>query len=219
MQLVEANSSIEATDSAQHAAKDLLRVIQDLGDKHSNPVLEVLESRSTLMQQHKYFAHETEFTGRVLRAFYHCHPSPDHNADEHGHFHIFIRAPSADALEWTHLAGVSMNNFGQPLRWFAVNRWVTAGPWLAANVLQTQLNRLPKATLSMDLTERWLIAMIRFYQAALHELLQERDRVLMDYQARAPSSHTLEDRDIYLLAENRIDLVLDLQQAAVMYAT
>jgi len=80
------------------------------------------------------------------RYFYHSHPPEEREADEHGHFHLFVgkqaMSNEAEALitppalpngqkraEVVHIAALSIGYDGLPLRWFGTNRWVT-DEWL-----------------------------------------------------------------------------------------
>jgi hypothetical protein len=107
--------------------------------------------------------------------FYHSHPPGESGADEHGHFHTFLRArgipggvrplvlpelaiagtpaapnaPSApegqDGDTWCHLVAIAMDAAGRPLRLFTTNRWVTGETWHRAADVISMLDRFTLA--------------------------------------------------------------------------
>jgi hypothetical protein len=181
------------------------------GRQHSNPVLTVLEG-ATPLDRHKYPpGSRLEFGSANWRAFYHSHSSPQRPEAEHGHFHLFAPTITASGeAEWTHVAGLSMDKTGQPLRWFAVNRWVTDGIWTDATALSGEVGSQHVA-LSQPVLERWLAAMVAVFYQDISTMLETRDQQLTRVDETRPIADSLEDRDIYLLAESSIDLLTTLQ--------
>jgi hypothetical protein len=190
----------------------LIAAIEDFAAARSNPVLAVLDGAEQVEEGRKYPATALEFAGDRLRAYYHCHPAANRFAGEHGHFHIFGADPGAAREEdrWVHLAGLSMDGMGQPLAWFAVNRWVTGGGWLAAAQTASLLDGVEPAA-GMTPTERWICGMLGVYGAELGDLLLLRDRRLMEIKAQSPDADILNDRSIYALAEQTVKLFDKLQ--------
>ena len=176
--------------------------------RQTNPVLEVLRGVTAVEWRRRYPPGHLRFGGVRLRAFYHCHGAPDKSADEHGHFHIFVRSPKTpDALKhWTHAVALSMDRMGQPVAWFAVNHWVSGGSWQQAGRIVTLLDRveMPSGVL---LTERWLGAMLRLFRAEIADLLSSRDRELSRCRASRPATAILADRAVYILAAQPVDLL------------
>ena len=109
MQLVRTASATGLQFPDQRATMGLLQVIQEMGKRGNILVLEVLGSRESFQQQHKYFVREKLFAGRRLCTYYHRHSSPDSDTREHGHFHVFIRVPRFDGVDWAHLAAIGMD--------------------------------------------------------------------------------------------------------------
>ncbi len=177
--------------------------MREMGSRQSNPVLEILGNVEQVLEGQKYPPDDLRFAGDDWRAFYHCHDSPERPEEEHGHFHLFPRAEDAT---WAHVVGLSMNCLGQPLRWFAVNRWVTGGPWLRAAVLEACLENLPHPD-GMSIVERWLMGMVSVYRPEIRALLHARDRAL----GTVPRQR-VEDRSVYVLAEQSVDLRAKLQE-------
>jgi hypothetical protein len=191
----------------------LFDCIQRLATRTSNPVMEVLQGVTQVEQEHKYPEPGLAFTGSGLRAFYHCHAATTAPANEHGHFHLFLHnGGDREALaNWGHLAGLSMDQFGQPLRWFSVNRWVSGGPWLAAPRLVALLQQLT-ATSELLLVEEWLLAMLAVYQPELAQLLAQRDLTVTQLMTTSNKQAILENRSYYEFSTSTIDLLTKFQQ-------
>ncbi|MGD8514926.1 MAG: hypothetical protein PVF52_04870 [Granulosicoccaceae bacterium] len=194
------------TQEQIRAAQDLLASLQDFANRQSNAVLEVLQGQAPGQQQHYPPDGPVVFGNGQWRAFYHCHASPDTLSTEHGHFHIFTCCGDGD---WRHVAGLSMDRQGQPLCWFAVNRWVSGGEWLeqegvqqALRQLQTEAGAGPVAT--------WLNAMLRCYTVSLQTLFAERDADLSRIMAETTREDVFRKREVYFLAQQAISLASDI---------
>jgi hypothetical protein len=181
---------------------------EEMARQRTNAVLEVLQGVTDVQWRRRYPAGHLRFRGACLRAFYHCHRVPGRPADEHGHFHVFVRASrEADTLEhWTHAAALSMDGMGQPLAWFAVNRWVSGGRWRKARTILALLDRVAIPA-GARLPERWLGAMLRAFRPAIAELLARRDRELKRLSASRAAAEILADRSVYILAAEPVDLL------------
>jgi hypothetical protein len=177
----------------------LLQCLQHYAQQQSNPVLEVLQGESPIVQQRRYPDPAMEFGDGHWRAFYHCHNEEFRFAGEHGHFHLFARVGEA---QWSHVVGLCMDPQGQPLRWFTVNHWVCGGEWCAAESLIAMLERQSRD--QGPLLAQWLMAMMSLYRSELAALLMARDQRLQQSGAQAT---LLENRDIYLLSETQVDLL------------
>jgi hypothetical protein len=204
--------------SASAAGSDyaplLIAAIEAFAEARSNPVLAVLGGAVSVEEGRKYPATPLGFGGDRLRAYYHCHPAANRFAGEHGHFHIFVADIGAaqQADRWVHLAGLSMDGMGQPLAWFAVNRWVTGGGWLPAARTVSLLDGVEPAT-EMALAEDWLWGMLGLYRDELAALLARRDRRLIEIKAQSPAADILDDRNIYALVDQPVDLFEKLRSA------
>src|SRR5690606_29005972 len=122
------------------------RILAKTGD---NVVGELLRGSGTFYEWDHYPAGDVYYHETHGQYDYHSHPPDQRFADEHGHFHTFLRphgmppgvrpAPvpnyvppvdSNDAL--SHLVAVAMDSRGLPVRLFTVNRWVTGETWYSA---------------------------------------------------------------------------------------
>ena len=191
----------------------LFDCVQRLATHKSNPVLEVLRNVAVVEQEHKYPEHGLAFAGNGVRAFYHCHDAVSRPAEEHGHFHLFLHCGGErEPLQnWAHLAGLSMDRLGQPLRWFTVNRWVSGGPWRGAPELAACMEQ-NMTTEGLVLVETWLLAILAVYQLELMLLLNERDQTLAQLKTGADDQAVLEDRRYYELSACAIDLLTKFQE-------
>jgi hypothetical protein len=187
-------------------ARLLFNCIQELAARKSNPVLEILPDDGIVKLDTRYPQPMLTFDDTGLRAYYHCHTTTERPVNEHGHFHIFIRNEEND---WSHLAGLSMDNHGQPLQWFSVNHWVTGEQWNNAETLVSAM-QCYDPPISMVLTEKWLMAMLEFYMPVIEELLLERDDTINSYCKEWQQEAILQERSIYFLSGYSINLLDDL---------
>jgi hypothetical protein len=187
-------------------ARQLFDITQELATLETNPVLEILPDEGVVKLNERYPKPILVFGGDELRAYYHCHTAPDRPDNEHGHFHIFIKVTEDT---WSHLVGLSMDNHGQPLQWFCVNHWVSGEQWYDADILVTVMHSYDTPA-NLGMTERWLLAMLEFYRPEIEKLLQERDDILYSYCKEWQLDAILQERSIYILSGNSINLLDDL---------
>jgi hypothetical protein len=151
--------------------------------------------------------------------FYHCHRE-NFDSTEHGHFHCFLRYkhipkhikpfPLADWDRYidnpmTHLIAIAMNQFGQPIRLFTVNRWVTSEIWYDALHLPQFIKRY-KMTLSDDpywlILDKWVEGMLHLFAPQIAWLHHARDKKIKAHGVDNPYlDHELEE-----LSELPIDM-------------
>jgi hypothetical protein len=207
--------------ATRDAAMTLAQCLQDFAARRSNPVLAVLDTPDRIVIEQKYPDGGLRFHGNRVRAYYHVHNAPGKPAAEHGHFHIFIRVGAGDdpGRDWSHLVALSMDGYGQPLQWFTVNHWVTAGQWVDAPVLASRL-----ATLEPDASDgavqTWLAAMVGLYQREIASLLQQRDARLIGINAGSNETVNIrEDRNLYMLGSGDVRLLATLEAALAAPST
>ena len=168
----------------------------------TNAVLLTLAHTDVVETERRYPDEGLVFANKRWRAFYHCHEPATQHQEEHGHFHIFT---DIGKQQWAHVAGLAIDMSGQPLRWFAVNRWVTGGPWLERIQFIDQL-RTTVGNKQDSLVTRWLFAMLQLYQAEISDLFKLRDERVRTYTSRLELAAVLEQREIYTLATKEIKL-------------
>ena len=155
--------------------------------------------------------------------FYHCHRE-NYESNEQGHFHCFMRykyipkriKPTA-LPDWdkyidnpmTHIVAIGMNRFGQPIRLFTVNRWVTSEILYDAVHTSYFLKRY-KMTLIDDpywqVLDKWVEGMLHLFSPQILWLHQERENRVQELQSLNPESNPYSDYDLEELSEIPIDM-------------
>ena len=155
--------------------------------------------------------------------FYHCHRESTER-EEHGHFHCFIRykripktykpTPLADWDKYidnpmTHLVAIAMDRYGQPIRLFTVNRWVTSEIWYDADYSPKFIKRF-KMSLTDDpywqVLDQWVDAMLHLFAPQIAWLHHQRDKAIAEHKLKNPDNNVYEDSNIEELSEITIDL-------------
>lgn len=172
--------------------------------------------------------------------FYHAHPAAQQAEDEHGHFHIFLRAegmppgvaplvlpeigvadarlpPQAAPLkrggknEISHLVAIALDRSGRPARLFTTNRWVTGETWYPADDVARMLDRFTLAEMPpARLLNRWLSALVQLFSPQIGELLRDRDRQVTEWRQRR-RGNVFEDPRLEITST--IDIDVDAQLA------
>lgn len=144
--------------------------------------------------------------------YYHAHGSRRTLAAEHGHFHLFVRP---DAGGFHHLAALSLDALGRPLRWFTTNRWVTGEQYRDAAALAPLLDAFTlRCTGRLAPLAAWLQALVHLYRPQLGLLLRRRDAMLARHVGGRDLDSVLEDRRLDVLSQTRIDLPARIAQIA-----
>ena len=198
----------KATDHETYWTLILFAILQEMSAKRTNAVLELVGNVDHLESEHHYPETGLVFAENRWRAYYHCHETTTIHPNEHGHFHIFT---DTGEQHWAHVAGLSIDNEGQPLQWFTVNRWVTDGPWLKQDRFPVQLKDAEPDTEEDNLVGQWLLALLQVYRETLSGLLNKRDEQIQLFSKDRSRVETLDDRDIYTLATHPVDLQLMLE--------
>ena len=193
----------KATNHETYWTLRLFAILQEMAAQRTNAVLELTANVDQLESEHSYPETGLFFAANRWRAFYHCHDTTSVHPNEHGHFHIFT---DTGDQHWAHVAGLSIDNEGQPLQWFTVNRWVTDGPWLEQDRFSAQLKDAAPDTEEDNLVGQWLLALLQVYREGLSGLLIKRDAQVQLFSKDRSRVETRDDRDIYTLATQSIDL-------------
>jgi len=154
--------------------------------------------------------------------FYHCHRE-DMDSEEHGHFHCFMRYKNipkrikhsypADVSTHTHppmahLVGISMNRFGQPIRLFTVNQWVSSEIWYDAKHAASFIRRF-KMTLTDDpywqVLDQWITGMLHLFAPQIQWLHTMRDQTVEQMRFNAPEDNAFENREVEELSTISLD--------------
>lgn len=160
--------------------------------------------------------------------FYHCHRE-DFESEEHGHFHCFMRyknipkriKPSypPDVAKHTHppmahLVAIAMNRFGQPIRLFTVNQWISSEIWYDAEHVAGFIKRF-KMTLTNDpywqILDQWVSGMMHLFAPQINWLHSVRDQNIEQLRINAPDENVFENRNIEELSTIPLDLAKQIE--------
>jgi len=186
------------------AAQTVIETITQMSQEQRPLMLRVVPEEGA-----KFWEHYPKADARdefcKARWYYHVHAPGNRDADEHGHFHLFLhRTQLPEGLEpkvWppqgedakahvTHMIALSIDTVGIPRSWFTVNRYVTNEFLFPAEVM---IEHLPDFnvdhTKEDDLVNRFVTAMVALYREEIAELLEIRDtkhaELLAEYGEKA----------------------------------
>lgn len=136
---------------------------------------------------------------RRTRFYYHAHGADRWEQPEHGHFHLFVDGDGPG--QHTHLAALSLDAQGLPLRWFATNGWVTGEPCRpAAHAIGLLRSFVVQTSGPLAPVARWLSAMVTLFRSELEPMLEARDEALRHLAGSSPLAKTWDDRRHEVLA-------------------
>ena len=205
-------------------AELLLTAQHQIINNTSNSILHYTLQKN---EQHARLSHYPK-GDRIDRAsgaqyFYHCHRE-NFESTEHGHFHCFIRykhipkyVKPAQIVDWdkhidnpmTHIVAIAMNNLGQPIRLFTVNRWISCEIWYDARHANKLIN-LYQFSLTDDpywqVLDQWVNAMIHLFAPQIAWLYTERDSAVFAHQQANPGESVYENEAFEELSSINIDL-------------
>lgn len=211
-----------------HAEQVLLAQQQMQTKKGKNILHHTLEKKRRHISMDHYPKGDRIDAHTGAQYFYHCHRE-NLESEEHGHFHCFMRykhipkrikpTPLADLKEYldnpmTHIIAIAMDRYGQPIRLFTVNRWVTFEIWYDAMHVSTFLKRY-KMTLEdspyWQILDRWVAGMLQLFSPQIIWLHHKRDAVMKQHQLQRPDSNIYQDHGIEEISEISIDLKNQIQ--------
>jgi len=212
-----------------HRAAGLLQAHQQIHQQHGGP--------HNFMLAHSLHEDDAPFTAmrhypkgdRIDYAsggqyFYHCHRE-DMDTEEHGHFHVFVRKsgwpksyrlpqiPERDKYmkaPMTHVISISLNRYGQPIRLFTVNRWISHECWFEAERLgrlSQKFSVQPKKNPEWQVMDIWVENFIHLFMPQILWLQQERDKTI----AKVKSADPYHDETVEELSSLPIDLQKQVQ--------
>ena len=212
------------------AGAEVLECMRVLDKAGLDLVSEVLRGQGTFYEIEHYPPDDVFDRDTHAQYYYHAH----RGTAEHGHFHTFLRAPGmpegvapvpyAGQEIWpngdesiSHLIAISMDAFGRPISLFAVNRWVSAEAWYAAEDVIRMLDcfAVDHAFPSWPVN-RWIGAMLRLFRPQVEALVRHRDAVVDAWRRSHPDAEVFEDRRLEVTGEFAISI--DAQIAAVTAA-
>ncbi len=118
-----------------------------------------------------------------------------------------LAASASDNDASSHLIAISVTPAGMPERVFTTNRWVTGENWYRAADVIGMLDRF---VIDLDHPSRslndWLTAMVVLFRPQIEQLLMERDRAILQWQADHSDTDVFEDRRLEIVSSMRISL-------------
>lgn len=185
----------------EEAALECLDVTRRLALRGRNVVTALLGSTPATEWRH-YPARDARDAASGVSYYYHCHATRPAMDGEHGHFHVFLGSGSSDKP--SHLASISIDAFGQPLRASATNRWVTGEHLRPAPSLIEAASTLRIDTGSRRRSvDRWLASLFRLFSPQIAWLLTRRDQKIGGLEDR---ERGLEDRRIEIWTQCRLSI-------------
>ena len=216
---------MDQREDMQLAAVTIVQTTQALAERDTNVVMETIGGAEFVEWQH-YPPGDAYDADAFAQYYYHSH---DGAAQEHGHFHTFLRAGTfdthmrpldhdgIDSVEWAtgedalcHLIGVTMDHHGVPLDLFTTNRWVTGDCLYAAQDMIGILDRFDfKDEQFGSHTNQWLSAMLHLFRPQIEALLVDRDQVLEEHKITADKIRldVYENRDLNIISQCEISLI------------
>ncbi|MDZ7839930.1 MAG: hypothetical protein U5R46_03785 [Gammaproteobacteria bacterium] len=193
------------------AGDEIQECYRVLSKAKMNIVGECLKNQGAFMKFNHYPKGDVYDWETHAQYYYHTHRGI---ADEHGHFHTFMRArgmpdgvepvPYDGDVDWpsgkdavSHIIAISMDKFGYPVGLFATNRWVTGETWYAAEDVVAMVDnyRIDHAYPNWPVN-RWITAMFRLFRHEIFALLRHRDEVVARWGREHVGVDTFEDRDL-----------------------
>ncbi len=206
--------SDQVFDELLGCADEFLAINRSLVQDQQTILTELLrdEPSSTLLRWQHYPIDDVADGASGALFYYHAHEAAERPSDEHGHFHLFIRA-EVDA-PFSHFVAISLDAGGGVRSIFTTNRWVTDEYLLPAHTLIEQLPDafvIDRARPSW-LVSRWLMMVVRLLMPYIQQALWMRDQAL-NWDGLTPLHDVqLEDRARQVLSEVPVHLMAVLQQ-------
>jgi hypothetical protein len=218
-------------DAMLAAGDEILECRRVLRKGGLNVVGEMLRGEATFVEYDHYPADDVFDRDTHAQYFYHAHRGLE---GEHGHFHTFLRPPGMppgvrpvahdDGEPWpdgagalSHLVGISMDAYGDPIGLFTTNRWVTGEAWCAAADVARMLERfrIDHAAPSWP-ANRWITAMFVLFRPQMVALLRARDAAIAQWSITHPEVDAVEDRGLEIASQMRISVEEQIQRLRQM---
>ena len=212
-------------DAMYDAAAEATGCIRALADNGTNPVTEVLGGAGIVEEWAHFPPGDVVDAQTHSQYYYHAHAAHERVANEHGHFHTFVRPKSLlpslepaagaeraradDPAAWVaHLVGISTDASGRPIRLFTTNRWVTDEVWYRGDDVIGMLDCFDVAIdkPSPELN-RWVTAMVQMFRPQIVDLIRVRDSKVAEYRAAHPERDVFEDRELQIVSEMPVDFL------------
>lgn len=232
IELPDLSSIPEAEQEAMcEAAVLVVETAEALAARGANAVSEAMKGTEEFREWDHYPKGDIRDLGTFAQYYYHSHNGA---ADEHGHFHTFIRAggigdefvpvthAGSDAKDWpsgketiAHFIAISMDHHGLPTHLFTTNRWVTGETVFSAGDMAKLLPRFRMDDSEGEWAEpnRWITSMMTLFRPQITQLLIERDAAIEARREQTASSGTdvYEDRGVEITSICEISIMDQLE--------
>ncbi len=190
------------------AAQEVLATSLRYAERGSSLIHAVMMGAKQCIELEHYPHHDIVDTLHGTRLYYHAHQSRRKPDTEHGHFHLFQHLQHGSANRaFMHLAGLSLDAQGQPIRFFTTNRWVTGETWHTAAEVEAAVAQFRIHTRGrLAPVARWVTAMVQLYQQPMIEMIRHRDRIMAHHAAHTDWETLWEDRQLDVVSEQAINL-------------
>lgn len=190
----------------QQHARDIVAVMSALASRQSSLCFAALAGARHFEQQRHYPADDAVDAVHGTEFYYHAHAQGLKAFAEHGHFHVFVR--SRPGKNFHHLVGISLDDYGMPVRFFLTNQWVTGENWADGQKLEPMIRSFAcKVRGRLAPVARWLTAMVHLYQPQILRLHQQRDQWFAGrLRAVGDRDEVLQSRRHQIVAQCRIQL-------------
>ena len=160
--------------------------------------------------------------------FYHCHRE-DYETTEHGHFHCFLRYKHIPSTikptplpDWdknidnpmTHIVAIAMNCYGQPIRLFSVNRWISFEVWYDAKHTSRfikQYKMTKQDSPYWQVLDKWVEGMMHLFAPQIQWVNNARDLAIEQGKLLYPDTNLYEAHQMEELSAIPIDLQSQIQ--------
>lgn len=200
----------------REAAVLVVETAQALAARGANAVGEAMKSAEEFREWDHYPKGDILDKTSCAQYYYHSHNGA---ANEHGHFHTFLRAggipddmvplphEGSDAKDWpdgkdtiAHFVAISMDHHGLPTHLFTTNHWVTGDTVFSAQDMDRLLPKFHMDDAEGEWTEpnRWVTAMMTLFRPQISQLIHERDEAIAARRSQTEGQGTdvYEDRGV-----------------------
>jgi hypothetical protein len=211
------------TKMLHHATKVLEAQQKMTGKKGKNILHYTLKKKRRHLHMDHYPKGDRIDFATGSQYFYHCHRE-NFESYEHGHFHCFMRyknipksikpvypkdVANHEYPPMTHLVAIAMNQFGQPIRLFTVNQWISSEIWYEAKQCSKFVKRF-NMTLTDDpywqILDQWVTGMLHLFTPQIAWLHIARDQAMALRKQNSPDENVFEDRSLEEVSEIPVDL-------------
>ncbi len=205
----------------EEAALTVIETITQMASEQRPLMARVLPAEDVHFWKH-YPDKDARDAKTKSRWYYHVHAPGQRDANEHGHFHLFLHRdqlikgsqvavmpPEGEKAKAhvTHLVALSVDTSGIPMSWFTTNRFVTNEFLYPAETMikHLKLYNVDK-TQEDELVNRLVTAMVALYREEIAELLRQRDVRQAELVAEHGSKGYEKDCGVEVLSSIPIDL-------------